>query len=120
MIFFFFQWFDEIRRHGPNTPIILLANKTDLRNDPKTINYFKREHNRDPISYDEGMEMAKILGAAAYVECSALKQTGLHEAFDMVYQVTRSHPRKLTFRKRISNFFSSKWGNYMYFYNYFI
>jgi len=32
------KWYPEVKHHCPNTPVILVGTKTDLREDPDTIN----------------------------------------------------------------------------------
>jgi len=68
--------------HYSTVPIILVANKIDLRCDQDTIDRMRERYNRGPISYEEGSEKAKEIKAACYVECSALTQKGLNEVFE--------------------------------------
>ena len=103
-----FQWINDITHHCPNIPFVLLANKTDLRNDRHTMERLAEKH-QQPISYKKGQGMAKMFGAAAFVECSALTQSGLHEAFKTVYLAAL---KKTTVSKNKSNFFSFPWGKY--------
>jgi len=70
---FFQQWYPEISHHCPNTPIILVGTKLDLRDDKETIARLK-EKNQAPISYSEGLQMMNEIGAIKYLECSALTQ----------------------------------------------
>ena len=44
------QWYPEVRQHCPNTPVILVGTKLDLRDDQGTIQRL-RERNLAPISY---------------------------------------------------------------------
>ena len=61
------KWYPEIIHHCPNVPIFLVGTKLDLRNDPSTISRL-REKGMAPITYDEGFNAAKLLGAAGYLE----------------------------------------------------
>jgi len=75
------KWHPEITNHCPNTPFLIVGNKSDLRRDPST-----REKLADRglryVTPEEGAAMAKELGAAGYYECSALHCDGLKEVFD--------------------------------------
>lgn len=75
------QWWPEIGHHAPNVPIILVGTKLDLREDNETINKL-RERRMQPVSYPQGNQMAREIGATRYLECSALTQKGLKGVFD--------------------------------------
>lgn len=74
-------WKDEIRRHLPHVPIVLLGNKSDLRDDVGTTYQLKRQ-GKVPISEEKGKEGARANGFHHYMECSALQNTGVKEAFN--------------------------------------
>lgn len=74
------KWYSEVRQHCPNTPIILVGTKLDLREDKETIQKLK-DKKMSPITYSQGLEMEKELGVK-YLECSALTQEGLTTVFD--------------------------------------
>lgn len=57
--------------------------KLDLRDDPKTVEKL-RERRLAPITYTQGLQMAKEIKAVKYLECSALTQVGLKQVFDEV------------------------------------
>jgi len=78
---FVLQWYPEVSHHCPNTPIILVGTKLDLRDDKDTIEKLK-EKRLDPISYSRGLQMGKEVGVVKYLECSALTQKGLKIVFD--------------------------------------
>lgn len=59
--FLFRQWYPEVRHHCPNTPIILVGTKLDLRDDKDTIEKLK-EKKLTPITYPQGLAMAKEIG----------------------------------------------------------
>jgi len=75
------KWFPEVKHHCPSTPVILVGTKTDLRDDMETIGKLK-EKKLSPCSEQQGMALAKEIGAVKYLECSALTQTGLKNVFD--------------------------------------
>ncbi|KAL1919418.1 uncharacterized protein VTP21DRAFT_2111 [Calcarisporiella thermophila] len=75
------KWFPEISHHAPKTPMILVGTKLDLREDRETIEKL-REKRMAPITYPQGLQMAKDIGAVRYLECSALTQKGLKNVFD--------------------------------------
>lgn len=75
------KWYPEVRHHCPSTPIILVGTKLDLREDKETIERLK-DKKLAPITYPQGLTMAKEIGAVKYLECSALTQKGLKTVFD--------------------------------------
>lgn len=75
------RWLPEIKHHNPDTPIILVGLKVDLREDKATLAELQ-EKGLKPISHSEGQQIAKEIGAYRYLECSALTQKGLKEVFD--------------------------------------
>ncbi len=66
---------------NPDTPIILVGLKIDLREDKTTLAELS-EKGVKPISTAEGQAIGKEIGAYRYLECSALTQKGLKEVFD--------------------------------------
>jgi len=75
------KWFPEVFHHCPNTPVILVGTKLDLRDDQETINKLASKK-QVPITYEQGMHMMKEISAVKYMECSALTQKGLRPVFD--------------------------------------
>uniref|UniRef100_A0A3B4GMV2 Ras-related C3 botulinum toxin substrate 1-like n=1 Tax=Pundamilia nyererei TaxID=303518 RepID=A0A3B4GMV2_9CICH len=75
------KWHPEVRHHCPTTPIILVGTKLDLRAEKETLEVLK-EKKLSPISYLQGLAMAKEIGSVKYLECSALTQRGLKTVFD--------------------------------------
>lgn len=55
------QWYPEVRHHCPNTPIILVGTKLDLRDDKDTIERL-RDKKLSPITYPQGLAMAREIG----------------------------------------------------------
>eukprot|EP00033_Pygsuia_biforma_P000118 GCRY01000148.1.p1 GENE.GCRY01000148.1~~GCRY01000148.1.p1 ORF type:complete len:193 (-),score=31.51 GCRY01000148.1:450-1028(-) len=75
------KWFPEVSHHCPNTPIILVGTKLDLRDDKETCEKLK-EKKLSPISVSQGLQMCKEINGVKYLECSALTQKGLKTVFD--------------------------------------
>uniref|UniRef100_UPI00358E4EF0 ras-related C3 botulinum toxin substrate 1-like n=1 Tax=Myxine glutinosa TaxID=7769 RepID=UPI00358E4EF0 len=92
------KWFPEVHYHCPNTPIILVGTKLDLRDDKETIERL-RDKKLSPISFTQGFQMAKAIGAVKYVECSALTQSGLKTEFDEAIRAALCPPPQTKRRK---------------------
>lgn len=87
------KWVGEIADHCEGVKLVLVALKCDLRNDEdeeitttngedESFNPYSQSSNaRKLISYNEGLAVAKKIGALRYLECSAKKNRGVNEAF---------------------------------------
>mmetsp|Transcript_1635 Transcript_1635/g.3364 ORF Transcript_1635/g.3364 Transcript_1635/m.3364 type:complete len:196 (+) Transcript_1635:149-736(+) len=75
------KWVPELQHYAPNTPIILVGTKADLRGSDKVIEKL-REEQMEPVSTEQGRAMADKIRAVKYLECSALTQDGLKKVFD--------------------------------------
>ncbi len=75
------KWIPEIQNHCPNVPFLLAGTKLDMRDDPTTIANLKAR-NQAPITYQQGLQMSREVGAYKYLECSAMTQRGLKNVFD--------------------------------------
>jgi len=73
------KWFPEVDHHCPEANKILVGTKIDLRNDEKTL---KELNGEKPPTPEQGENMAKEIGAKAYLECSAYTQEGLKRVFE--------------------------------------
>jgi Ras-related C3 botulinum toxin substrate 1 len=60
------QWVPEINHHAPNVPMVLVGTKLDLREDPDIIDKL-RDRRMSPISFSEGNNLAKDIGAVKSV-----------------------------------------------------
>ena len=65
----------------PHTPFLLVGTKMDLRSNAEVLTRLSAE-NAKPVTTLEGARLAEELGAAKYLECSALTQQGLKAVFD--------------------------------------
>lgn len=77
----------------PSVPIVLVANKLDLRNDPETIKTLYLDH-KHPVTSQEGREMAQKVGACAFLECSAKTNEGVTEVFQAATRAALAYQRK--------------------------
>jgi len=75
------KWAPEIAHYSPGTPIVLVGNKVDLRDDRDVVKHLYKQGLR-PVSREEGEDMAKEIGAKKFIECSALTQESLVEVFN--------------------------------------
>ncbi|KAI9301360.1 Rho1 GTP-binding protein [Cunninghamella echinulata] len=89
------KWIPEILHFCQGIPIVLVACKKDLRNDPGTIAALQKESQR-PVSYEEGAAVAQRINAYKYVECSARTGEGVREAFE---HATRAALRPVNSKK---------------------
>jgi len=87
------KWWPELKHHCPGVSMILVGTKLDLRNDGGTVAKL-REKNQTPVTFEEGLEQAKHIGATKYLECSALTQKGLKCVFDEAIRVVLCPPQK--------------------------
>eukprot|EP01138_Halocafeteria_seosinensis_P016390 gb/GECG01016721.1/.p1 GENE.gb/GECG01016721.1/~~gb/GECG01016721.1/.p1 ORF type:complete len:195 (+),score=27.20 gb/GECG01016721.1/:1-585(+) len=86
------KWYPEIRRHEPNAPIVLVGLKNDLRND--TSGKF------ECIDESEANSMVSKLGTQGYMECSALTQDGVKDAFDHAIRTALENRKQAKSRGR--------------------
>jgi len=89
------KWVDEIRSQCTTIPILLVGTKIDLRENSKEIAALKSAKGRDPITKEQGKQLADAIGACGYVECSALTQAGLNEVFNTAMKVKLFPPKEL-------------------------
>jgi len=73
-------WLPEISDFRAKAPVLLVACRMDLREDPARLAKLK-ELGKMPISEEQGRELAAQFDAT-YLECSALKNEGVQEVFD--------------------------------------
>src|SRR3990167_8897805 len=83
------KWYAEIKHHCPNTPIIVVATKIDLRNDPAALQRLA-EKNLSMVTTAQGNQLAKEICANKYLECSSLTQVGIKAVFEEAVRVTTS------------------------------
>eukprot|EP01095_Lingulamoeba_sp_RSL-Kostka_P006739 TRINITY_DN212_c0_g2_i1.p1 TRINITY_DN212_c0_g2~~TRINITY_DN212_c0_g2_i1.p1 ORF type:complete len:191 (+),score=59.16 TRINITY_DN212_c0_g2_i1:118-690(+) len=87
------KWVPEINYSCPEAPIILVGTKLDLREDYETIKSLE-ENNLEPITYQQGSQMAKKINSEKYIECSALTQENLKQTFDEAFKTVLKKDEK--------------------------
>lgn len=99
------RWIPELKHHCPDATIVLVGTKKDLREDADVLERLQ-ERNLSPKTTDDGLALAKEVGAYAYLECSALTQEGLQDVFHTaVRSVIGSQAAKQTKKKASCSLF---------------
>jgi Rho family protein len=80
------KWYPEVTHFCPDTPLLLVGTKTDLRTDTATLRYLSAQ-GQVPITPEHGATVAKEIGAV-YKECSAKTGHGVKDVFDGALQQT--------------------------------
>uniref|UniRef100_A0A8C5I710 Rho-related GTP-binding protein RhoE-like n=1 Tax=Gouania willdenowi TaxID=441366 RepID=A0A8C5I710_GOUWI len=92
------KWRAEVKEFCPDTRMLLVGCKLDLRTD-----LFTRSHSRQtPVSYDQGFNTAKQL-SVPYLECSSLQsETSIRDIFHMATLACVSKDKKSMKRRKSS------------------
>ncbi|KAI9259358.1 P-loop containing nucleoside triphosphate hydrolase protein [Sporodiniella umbellata] len=99
------KWVPEVKRYCHGLPIILVACKIDLRSDQTTIQELSKQSEK-VIDYEQGVKMAKEVGAYKYIECSAKEGLGVQEVFVSAVKSTMKNGSGCTlFPKSIRQYF---------------
>ncbi|CAI7823357.1 unnamed protein product, partial [Closterium sp. NIES-54] len=91
------QWIPELRHYAATVPIVLVGTKLDLRDDSQ---FFKEHPDATPISTAQGEELKKVIGAAAYIECSSKTQQNVKAVFDTAIKVVLQPPKATKTKKK--------------------
>nr|CAB3265398.1 Rac and Cdc42-like 1 protein [Phallusia mammillata] len=83
-------WIEELSHHCPDVPVLLVGCKIDLRTNEEKIKEMK-EKNLQFITEKQGHEMSAEIGAAKYVECSALTGQGVDHVFQNLAELARKY-----------------------------
>ncbi|XP_028273567.1 rho-related GTP-binding protein RhoF [Parambassis ranga] len=93
------KWFPEVKHFCPNTPVILIGCKTDLRKDKECARKL-RANNLAPITYIQGEETRQQMNAELYLECSAKYQENVEDIFREATKKALAFIRKQKNHKR--------------------
>ncbi|KAK1311569.1 Rac-like GTP-binding protein 2 [Acorus calamus] len=91
------KWMPELRRFAPNVPVVLVGTKLDLR---ENKGYLADHPGATAITYAQGEELRKQIGAAGYIECSSKTQQNVKAVFDTAIKVVLQPPRRKEIAKR--------------------
>lgn len=91
------KWVGEIAENCQGVKLVLVALKCDLREQSadeegeatEGANGATKEK-KEMINYNQGLEVARRIGALRYLECSAMRNRGVNEAFTEAARVALS------------------------------
>jgi small GTP-binding protein len=86
-------WLPEIKERCPAVPYILVGLLSDVRDSFEERAEEYRSRGWEPIPTAKGEEMKKVIGARAYIECSAKTQYNVKEVFATAAKVAL-HPQE--------------------------
>lgn len=79
------KWVGEIAENCQGVQLVLVALKCDLReqggDDEAEATDGAHTEKKDMITYNQGLEVARRINALRYLECSAMRNRGVNEAF---------------------------------------
>ncbi|XP_069865934.1 rho-related GTP-binding protein RhoD [Dipodomys merriami] len=99
----FNRWYPEVSHFCKDVPIIVVGCKTDLRKDKVLVNRL-RKNRLEPVTYHRGQEMARSVGAVAYLECSARLHDNVHAIFQEAAEVALSSRSRNLWRRITQSF----------------
>jgi GTPase SAR1 family protein len=80
------KWAPEVKHYCHNVPILLIANKLDLRDDSSVHERIKNQ-NQQIITTEDALLCAQKIGARNYLECSAKTRQGVREVFEYAAKI---------------------------------
>jgi len=75
------KWYPEVKHFCPNVPIILVGNKSDLRNDERARHELAKMR-QELVKSENAKLVAESINAYAYLECSAKTKEGVRQVFE--------------------------------------
>eukprot|EP00475_Leptophrys_vorax_P010179 TRINITY_DN16852_c0_g2_i1.p1 TRINITY_DN16852_c0_g2~~TRINITY_DN16852_c0_g2_i1.p1 ORF type:complete len:199 (+),score=40.01 TRINITY_DN16852_c0_g2_i1:151-747(+) len=79
-------WIPEVSQHAPNTPVLLIGTKSDLRGDEEMKEQLAAK-GLSMITPEEAVDMGQEVGAVDVLECSAFMGDGVKEVFDKLVRI---------------------------------
>ncbi|XP_055332732.1 ras-like GTP-binding protein RHO [Paramacrobiotus metropolitanus] len=86
-------WVPEVRHFCPKTPLVLVGNKKDLRNDRTVLEQLQKQR-QEPVKGSEAKNLAEKIGAYGYYENSAKTGDGVQEVFQAACRAIGSAKKK--------------------------
>jgi Rho family protein len=93
------KWVGEIADNCQGVKLVLVALKCDLRENSDNAEAEAdgdgeggegANREKEMINYNQGLEVARRIGALRYLECSAMRNRGVNEAFTEAARVALS------------------------------
>jgi Rho family, other len=88
------KWIGEIQENCPGVKLVLVALKCDLREnneeDEDAAADGAQREKKPMIDYNQGLDVARRIKAMRYLECSAMRNRGVNEAFTEAARVALS------------------------------
>ncbi|ELP91479.1 Rho GTPase, putative [Entamoeba invadens IP1] len=81
-------WLPEIKQYNPNTPILLIGFKSDLRESNGNIESDFPQGIYQRITTEQGLQMAKDIGAMGYIECSTINDINVNMVFEKAKKIS--------------------------------
>eukprot|EP00019_Armaparvus_languidus_P007850 CAMPEP_0168595432 /NCGR_PEP_ID=MMETSP0420-20121227/9462_1 /TAXON_ID=498008 /ORGANISM="Pessonella sp." /LENGTH=189 /DNA_ID=CAMNT_0008631885 /DNA_START=31 /DNA_END=597 /DNA_ORIENTATION=- len=82
------KWIPEIRHHRPDTPILLVGTKTDMRDNPdEDAKKLAESQKLMPVAKEKGEELASRTKCVKYMECSAKTEYNVRAVFEEAVRV---------------------------------
>jgi Ras-related C3 botulinum toxin substrate 1 len=82
------KWVPEIRHHRPDTPILLVGTKIDMRDAPdEEAKRIVEQQKLTPVATAKGEELARRTKCVKYIECSAKTESNIRAVFEEAVRV---------------------------------
>ncbi|KAG2372910.1 hypothetical protein C9374_013032 [Naegleria lovaniensis] len=94
------KWIPEIQTHCPNTPILLMGCKTDIRSNVEVCSRVRIKDLWRPLSFQDGEEIARALGCVTYVETSYVTMEGFDDITEIFVNVLYVHAKANVKKKK--------------------
>lgn len=87
------KWVGEIAENCQGVKLVLVALKCDLREqsaEEEADADGQHREKKEMVNYNQGLEVARRINALRYLECSAMRNRGVNEAFTEAARVALS------------------------------
>merc|ERR1712070_361856 len=97
------KWLDELRRYSPDTPIVLVGTKTDMRDEPEVLERLSQKL-LEPLTQADGEHFVEENNLDGYIECSSVAMENVKEVFELAVRAARKHREYQVNKKRSNKF----------------